>query len=214
MSDSLRPQGLQRSRPPCPSPSPGAAQIRVHWVGDAIQPPHSPSSPSPPAFNLSQHLFQWVCSSHQVAKVLELQLQHQSFKWIFRIDFLLDFSYILIVNLGTIWAWTMQVHLYAEFFNSKYYITTHRVDLVDMEPGEPWIWKVNYRVYANFWLWEELAPLVPVLFKGQLDMLLKAKSDAWCYGLNCFPQPPIHILKFYPVYFRMWLYLEIGSLKR
>ena len=50
------------------------------------------SSPSPPAFNLSQHqgLFQWVCSSHQVAKVLEFQLQHQSFQWIFGTDFLWD----------------------------------------------------------------------------------------------------------------------------
>ena len=48
--------------------------------------------PSPPTFNLSQHqdLFQWVSSSHQVAKVLELQLHHQSFPWIFRVDFLLD----------------------------------------------------------------------------------------------------------------------------
>ena len=48
-------------------------QTYVHWVGDAIQPSHSLSSPSPPAFNLSQHqgLFQWVRSSHQVAKVLE-----------------------------------------------------------------------------------------------------------------------------------------------
>ena len=60
---------------------PEFAQTRIHWVGDAIQPSHSLSSPSPPAFNLSQHqgLFQWVSSSHQVAKVLELQLQHQSF---------------------------------------------------------------------------------------------------------------------------------------
>ena len=47
-------------------------QTHVHWVGDAIQPPHPLSSPSPPAFNLSQHqcLFKWVSSSHQVAKVL------------------------------------------------------------------------------------------------------------------------------------------------
>ena len=53
-------------------------QTHVRWVGDAIQPSHPLLSPSPPAFNLSQHqgLFQWVCSSHQVAKVLELQLQH------------------------------------------------------------------------------------------------------------------------------------------
>ena len=50
------------------------------------------SSPSPPAFNLSQYqgLFQWVGSLHQVAKVLEFQLQHQSFQWIFTVDFLQD----------------------------------------------------------------------------------------------------------------------------
>ena len=63
-------------------------QIHVHWVGDAIQPSHPLSSPSPPALNLSQHqgLFQWVSSSHQVAKVSEFQLQHQSFQQIFRTD--------------------------------------------------------------------------------------------------------------------------------
>ena len=57
-------------------------QTHVHWVGDAIQPSHSLSSPSPPAFNRSQHqgLFKWATSSHQVAKVLELQLQHESFQ--------------------------------------------------------------------------------------------------------------------------------------
>ena len=65
-------------------------QTNFHRVGDAIQPSHPLSSPSPPALNLSKHrgLFQWVSSSHQVAKVLELQLQHQSFQWIFRVDFL------------------------------------------------------------------------------------------------------------------------------
>ena len=68
---------------------PEFAQTHVHWVSDAIQPSHPLSSPSP-AFNLSQHqgLFQWVSFSHQVAKGLELQLQHQSFQWIFRTDFL------------------------------------------------------------------------------------------------------------------------------
>ena len=52
------------------------AQMHVHWVSDAIQPSHPLSAPSPFAFNLAQHqgLFQWVSSSHQVAKVLELQL--------------------------------------------------------------------------------------------------------------------------------------------
>ena len=67
---------------------PELAQTYVHWVDEAIQPSCPPLSPSPPAFNLSQHqgLFQWVGSLHQVAKVLELQLQHQSFQWIFRVE--------------------------------------------------------------------------------------------------------------------------------
>ena len=65
-------------------------QTHVHRVGDAIQPSHPLSSLYPPALNLSQHqdLFKWVSSLHQVAKILEFQLQHQSFQWIFRTDFL------------------------------------------------------------------------------------------------------------------------------
>ena len=55
MSDSLQSHGLQHARPPCPSPTPGVYPNSVHWVGDAIQPSHPLSSPSPPAFNLSQH---------------------------------------------------------------------------------------------------------------------------------------------------------------
>ena len=68
------------------------AQTHVHWVGDAIQTSHPLSSPFPPTFNLSQHqgLFEWVSSLHQVTKVLEIQLQHQSFQWTFRTDFLYD----------------------------------------------------------------------------------------------------------------------------
>ena len=63
-------------------------QTHVYRVGDVIQPLHLLSSPSPPALNLSQHqgLFKWVSSSHQVAKVLECQLQHQSFHWTPRTD--------------------------------------------------------------------------------------------------------------------------------
>ena len=66
------------------------SQIHVHWVGDAIQPSHPLLSPSPPALNLPQYqgLFKWFNSLHQVAKVLELQLQYQSFPRIFRTDFL------------------------------------------------------------------------------------------------------------------------------
>ena len=71
---------------------PEFTQTHVHRVGDTIQASHPLSSTSSPAFTLSQHegLFQWVSSSHQVAKVLELQLQHQSFQWIFTVDFLYD----------------------------------------------------------------------------------------------------------------------------
>ena len=89
VSDSLWPHGLQLARPPCPSPTPGAYSSSCplsRWC----HPTHPPLSPSPPAFNLSQHqgLFKSVSSSHQVAKLLEFQLQHQSFQWIFRTDFL------------------------------------------------------------------------------------------------------------------------------
>ena len=71
---------------------PEPAQSHVHQISDDIQTTHLLSCPSPPAFNLSQHqgLFQWVRSLHQVAKVLKFQLQHQSFPWIFRTDFLSD----------------------------------------------------------------------------------------------------------------------------
>ena len=65
-------------------------QIHIHWVSDAIQPFHPLSSPSPSNFNLSQHqsLFKWISSSHQVAKVLEFQHQHQPLQWTPRTDLL------------------------------------------------------------------------------------------------------------------------------
>ena len=81
-----------------------STQTRVHRVGDAIQPSHPLSSPSPPALNLSQHqgLFQWVSSLHEVAKVLEFQLQHQSFQWTPRTDLLrIDWLDLLAVQ-GTL----------------------------------------------------------------------------------------------------------------
>ena len=65
---------------------PEFTQTHAHWLSDAIQPSHALWSFSPPTFNLSQHqgLFQWVSSLHQVAKILEFQLLHQSFQWIIR----------------------------------------------------------------------------------------------------------------------------------
>ena len=78
VSDSLRPHKLQHARPPCPTPIPGVHSDSHPSINEAIQPSHPLSSPSPPAPNPSQHqsLFQWVNSSHEVAKVLEFQLQH------------------------------------------------------------------------------------------------------------------------------------------
>ena len=83
---------------------PELAQTHVHWVSDVIQPSHPLLSTSPPAFNLSQHqsLFQWVSYSHQDVKLLELQPQHQSLQWIFRIkSFRIDWFGLLAVE-GTL----------------------------------------------------------------------------------------------------------------
>ena len=79
-------------------------QIQVHWVGDAIQLSHPPPPSSHFVFKLSQQqgLSQRVGSSHHVAKILVLQLQHQSFQWILRVDFLrIDWSDLLAVQ-GTV----------------------------------------------------------------------------------------------------------------
>ena len=92
MSNSLRPHGWQHTRLPCPSLPSGVCLNSCH-ISDAIQPSHPLSSPSPLVLSLSQHqgFFQWVGAGHlMVAKVLKLQLQHQSFQWILTVDFLSD----------------------------------------------------------------------------------------------------------------------------
>ena len=90
VSDSLQP--MNRSTPGLPvhHQLPESTQTHIHVVDDATQPSHPLSSPSPPALNLSQQqgLFKWVSSSHQVARVLEFQLQHQSFQWTPKTDLL------------------------------------------------------------------------------------------------------------------------------
>ena len=85
----LQPHELQQARLCCPPLSPWVCTNLSLLSQYTIQPSHPLLTPFPPALNLSQHqgLFQWVSSLHQVAKVLELQLQHQSFQWIFRVDF-------------------------------------------------------------------------------------------------------------------------------
>ena len=92
MSDSLWPHGLQHSRLPCPSPTPGTYSNSCpssRWCHPTISSSVVPFSPD---FNLSQHqgLLQGISSLHQVTKVLEFQLQHLSFQRIFRTDFLYD----------------------------------------------------------------------------------------------------------------------------
>ena len=88
VSDSLWPHGLQHVRLPCPSPTPGAYSSSCLSTRSCHPTILSFVIPSSPAFNLSQHqgLFKWVVSLPQVAKVLEFQLQHQSFQWIFRTE--------------------------------------------------------------------------------------------------------------------------------
>ena len=85
---------MKRSTPGLPvyHQLPESMQTHVHWVGDAIQPSHPLWSSSPPTPNLSQYqgFFKWVSSLHQVAKVLEFQLQHQSFQRTPRTDLLYD----------------------------------------------------------------------------------------------------------------------------
>ena len=89
MSNSVWPHELKHARPPCPSPPPEICPVSCPLHQWAIQPSHPLSSLYPPAFSLSQHwrLLQWVSFSHQMTKILEFQLQHPSFQWVFRVDF-------------------------------------------------------------------------------------------------------------------------------
>ena len=90
LSNSLQSHGLRHARLPCPSPTPGACSNSCPlswWWHPTISSSVIPLSSSLHSFPVSGS-FQWVSSSYQVAQVLELQLQHQSFQWIFRVDFL------------------------------------------------------------------------------------------------------------------------------
>ena len=120
-------------------------QTHVNRVGDAIQPSHPLSSPSPPAdFSLSQHqgLFKWVSSSHQVAKVLELQLHNQSFQWIFRIDFLYNCWFDLLAVQGILKS-LFQHH------SSKGSILWHSAFFI-VQLSHPYIFKTNMMLTEKF----------------------------------------------------------------
>ena len=134
----------------------------VHWVGDAIHLSHPLSSSSPSVLNLSQHqrLFQWVSSSHQVAKILELQLQ--SFQWIFRIDLLwidwfnllsvpgiVQVHYPLITGYNhMVFDLLLSMLIYS---NNKLLLTTYSVS-VEQCPGNAWSqrnWKKKKKKKQN-----------------------------------------------------------------
>ena len=95
-------------------------KTHIHWVSDTVQPSHPLSSPSPPTFNLSHHqgLFQWVSSSHQVVKVLEFQLQHQSFQWTPRTDLRMDWLDLLAVQ-GTLKSLLQHHSSKDQFFDAQ-----------------------------------------------------------------------------------------------
>ena len=84
------PMDCSMSGLPVPHHLPESAQVHTHCISDAIQPGHPLIPSSLSALNLSQYqgLFQWVVCSHQMTKLLELQLQHQFFQWIFKVDLL------------------------------------------------------------------------------------------------------------------------------
>ena len=117
-------------------------QTHVHWVTDAIQPSHPLLFPSSPAFNLSQHqgLFQWVSSLHQMAKVLEFQLQHQSFQWMFRTDFLL-----------TGWIFLQSKGLSRVFSNTT--VQKHQFFGIQLS--------LQYNPHIHTWLLEKLSKALP-----------------------------------------------------
>ena len=102
------------------------AQTHVPWVGDAIQPSYPLSSPSP-AFNLSKHqgLFQWISSSGQVAKVLKLHLQHQSFQWIFGVISIKTDWFALLADQGTLKSLLQHHSLKASILQHSAFLMVH-----------------------------------------------------------------------------------------
>ena len=100
---------------------PKLSQTHVYKVGDTIQSSHPLSPPSLPSVNISQHpgLFQWVSSSHQVTKVLEFQLQHQFFQWIFRTGFLYQWLVWSPCNPRDSWVFSSATIWKLKFFSTQ-----------------------------------------------------------------------------------------------
>ena len=124
---------------------PEFAQTRVPWVGDAIQPSYPLSSPSP-AFNLSRHqgLFQWVGYSHQMAKVLQLQLQNQSFQWVFRLISLLSKGLSRVFSSTTVWITYIEVLILGKGRCCFLTVQTSNCPLPSL-PGQWKLWIVHWK---------------------------------------------------------------------
>ena len=129
----------------------------------SIQPSHPLSSPSPPAFYLSQlqGLFQRVGSSHLVARILELQLQHQSFQWIFRVDFLSDWLVQTLAVQGTLKSLLQHHNLkisvlqHSTYFMvqlSHLYMTTGKTTALTRwsVSGEGDMWPFTFRQWQDY----------------------------------------------------------------
>ena len=164
---------------------PEFTQTHVHWVSDAIQPSHCLKSPSPLALNISQHqgLFKLDSSSNHVAKVLEFQLQHQSFQWIFRTDFLSDWLDLLTVQ-GTLKS-LLQHHI------SKASILQHSAFLM-VQLSHPYMttgktialtsWTFVSKVMSL--LFNMLSRLVIVFLPTcEMSMVFTVKPYARCWGV-------------------------------
>ena len=153
-SRSVMSDPMNRSTPGLPvhHQLPEFTQTHVHQVGDAIQPSHPLSSPSPPASNPSQHqgLFQWVNSSHEVAKALEFQFQHHSFQWTPRTDLLQDVWLDLLAVQGTLKSllptpqfksinFSVPSFLHSTTFTSIHdHWKNHSLDSMDMSLSKLW----------------------------------------------------------------------------
>ena len=165
---------------PVPHHLPECTQVHVCWNGDAIQPSHPLSSTSPLAFHLCQHqgLFQWVSSSQQVAKVLEFQLQHQSFQWIFRSDFLQDW-----LDLIAVWG-TLKSLL--QHHSSKSSILQCSV-LFIVQLSHPYMTTGKNITLTR---WTFVGKIMPLLF-NMLSVRMHAKSlqscPTHCDPLDCSP---------------------------
>ena len=174
--------GLQHTRPPCPSPTPGVysnAYPLSWWVIQLL-------SPSPPAFSLSQHqgLLKWVSSLHQMAKVLEFQLQHQSFQWIFRTHFFwMDWLDLLVVE-GTLKS-PLQHH------SSKVSILWHSAFFI-VQLSHPYMTTGKNIAVV---IWTFVGKVMPLLFNMLSRLVITFLPRSKCLLISWLQSPSAVILE-------------------